>query len=349
MRGHGERLQEELPMPRTEQTLLQKKSHQSGPLEHSRRYAPPLQETTVTTLGHEHDKDARNLIRRALKDAWPAARQHGWSVSAVVELEPEHQDVGYMDKDGTLFLKVRDPTAHERPCKGRGEGTKERGQFYPYSFILATMLHELTHLSYLGHGKAFYQCLHAAVRACGVELPSALRQEVHRHICAELLNAVCDNDQRRARALLRVMPEAAKCPRPGGGPSLPLDYAAQYGRVALTSLLLEARADVDPCRGVPPLARAAAQGNAKTAKVLLAAGASITSVEPDLRPVLQPLAATAPEPVSTQQEVAPTSWKLRKQSSSSLPRLSKNLMAYSHQDAVLPAHWPLSLSGTLSL
>eukprot|EP00971_Amphidinium_carterae_P216481 4297172-Amphidinium_carterae.1 len=25
-------------------------------------------ETTVTTLGHEHDKDARNLIRRALKE-----------------------------------------------------------------------------------------------------------------------------------------------------------------------------------------------------------------------------------------------------------------------------------------
>mmetsp|Transcript_38625 Transcript_38625/g.70265 ORF Transcript_38625/g.70265 Transcript_38625/m.70265 type:complete len:341 (-) Transcript_38625:102-1124(-) len=340
-------------MPRREPAFLQKSLNSPGLADSCRRYAPPLQDTTVTTLGYEHDNDAKTLIRRALKDAWPAARQHGWTVSAVVELDPSHQDVGYMDKDGTLFLKVRDPTAPARPSKGSGEGMKEAVQFYPYSFILATMLHELTHLSHLGHGKAFYRCLHAAVRACGAELPAALRQEVHRHICAELLNAVCDNDQRRARALLGVMPEAAKCSRPGGGPSLPLDYAAQYGRVALTSLLLEARADVDPCRGVPPLARAAAQGNAKTAKVLLAAGASITSVDPELRTRLQPLAATAPEPVSTQHEEAvPTSWKLRQRATPTvLPRMSKNMMTASPQDSlsVLPAHWRLSRSGTLSL
>ena len=33
--------------------------------------------------------------------------------------------------------------------------------------------------------------------------------QVHIHVCSELLNAVCENDARRARALLAVLPEAA--------------------------------------------------------------------------------------------------------------------------------------------
>ena len=31
--------------------------------------------------------------------------------------------------------------------------------------------------------------------------------KVHSHVCAELLNAVCENDARRAKALLAVLPE----------------------------------------------------------------------------------------------------------------------------------------------
>ena len=33
--------------------------------------------------------------------------------------------------------------------------------------------------------------------------------KVHIHVCSELLNAVCENDAHRARALLAVLPEAA--------------------------------------------------------------------------------------------------------------------------------------------
>merc|ERR1712060_377764 len=104
------------------------------------------------------------------------------------------------------------------------------------------------------------------------------KREVRGHVCAELLNAVCDNDARRARALLSALPEAAMCTRPNPGfqKQLPLEYAAHHGRVALTRLLLEARADANAtccAGGMPPLARAAARGNTETARVLLGAGA----------------------------------------------------------------------------
>lgn len=52
---------------------------------------------------------------------------------------------------------------------------------------------------------------------CGRALGAvpALRREVRTHVYAELLNAVCDNDARRARALLAVFPEAVLCTRQG--------------------------------------------------------------------------------------------------------------------------------------
>lgn len=217
-------------------------------------------EVEITSLGLAGDLEARRLLRRALKDAWPAARRFGWRLAGLCELDPADSDVGYNGKDGTLFVKVRDPSQ-----------TKKR-PFYSYSFILATLLHELTHLSVLGHGKAFYRRLAEATASCGVD--SELRKEVRAHVCGELLNAVCDNDARRAKALLAVHPEAVAC-RLTCEQQLPLEYAAHHGRVAMTKLLLEARADADACggNGLPPLARAAAMGNSKTARLLLEAGA----------------------------------------------------------------------------
>lgn len=215
----------------------------------------------ISSLGLDGDAEARRLLRQALRDCWPAAKKFGWQVGALCELEPGEKEVGYSAEDGTLFVKVRDPA-------------RMRGCFYSYSFVLATLLHEMTHMSVLGHGKSFYRCLAEAATLAGAD--PALRREVRAHICGELLNAVCDNDSRRARALLAVLPEAVSCRLPGVGNQLPLEYAAHHGRVALTRLLLEARADPDiTCRedGVPPLARAAARGNAKTAMVLLEAGA----------------------------------------------------------------------------
>jgi len=211
-------------------------------------------------LGLAGDREARRILRHALRDAWPAARKFQWRLQSLCELDPKDNDVGYSAEDGNLFVKVRDPLAG--------------GQFYSYSFILATLLHELSHLSFLGHGKAFYRCLAEAANACGAE--PAVRREVHSHVCGELLNAVCENDARRAKALLAVMPEAARCRPAGPGQQTPLEYAAHHGRVALTKLLIQAKADPDSCcgaSGMPPLARAAAQGNSKTMRVLLEAGA----------------------------------------------------------------------------
>lgn len=233
-------------------------------------------EAKITTLGLAGDTDVRSLLRRALRDAEPAAQRFGWHVVSLCELPRDDDDVGYTEKDGTIFVKVRDPTV-------TGGGNR-RAHLYAYSFVLATLLHELVHLSHLGHGKAFYRCLSAALTACGAE--AYVRREARAHVCAELLNAVCDNDARRARALLAVMPEAAVCRRPGATNSqMPLEYAAHHGRVALTRLLLEARADPAMCSGtvpggssVAPLARAAANGNTKTAALLLAAGAKVVDV-----------------------------------------------------------------------
>lgn len=218
-------------------------------------------EIKISSLGLNGDREARQIIRRSLRDAWPAARRFGWRVEKVCELDPSEDVVGYTGKDGTISVKVRDP--------GKG------GYLYPYSFVLATLLHELTHLSVLGHGKGFYRRLAEAASECGAE--PAVRREVRSHVCGELLNAVCDNDAKRAKALLTVMPEAVRCRPPGPGRQGPLEYAAHHGRVALTKLLLQARADPDSACGadkVPPLARAAAQGNKKTMRVLLDAGAS---------------------------------------------------------------------------
>jgi len=214
----------------------------------------------IHSLGQSGDREVRKVLRKALKDAWPAARRFGWSVQGVCELPPDDADVGYTAKDGTIFVKIRDPV------KGAG--------LYQYSFVLATLLHEFTHLSVLGHGKGFYRRLSEAVAHCNAE--PAVRREVRSHVCGELLNAVCENDARRAKALLAVMPEAARCRPPGPGRQGPLEYAAHHGRVALTKLLLQAKADPDTCcgaDGIAPLARAAAQGNSKTARVLLEAGA----------------------------------------------------------------------------
>lgn len=215
----------------------------------------------ISSLGLSGDREARQIIRRTLRDVWPAARRFGWCVDKICELDPNEDVVGYTGKDGTISLKVRDP--------GRA------GHFYQYSFILATLLHEFTHLSFLGHGKGFYRRLAEAASECGAE--PAVRREVRSHVCGELLNAVCDNDAKRTKALLAVMPEAVRCRPPGPGRQGPLEYAAHHGRVALTKLLLQARADPDSSCGadkVPPLARAAAQGNARTMRVLLEAGAS---------------------------------------------------------------------------
>mmetsp|Transcript_38982 Transcript_38982/g.72540 ORF Transcript_38982/g.72540 Transcript_38982/m.72540 type:complete len:292 (+) Transcript_38982:21-896(+) len=223
----------------------------------------------ISSLGLKGDKEVRRIFRRAVRDAGPASQLFGWRIEELCELEPSDEHVGYTGEDGTIFIKARDPRS---------------GQLYSYSFILATLLHELTHLSFEGHGKAFYRRLVEAFSACGAEAP--IRREVHMHVCSELLNAVCENDARRAKALLTVLPEAARC-RPHGG-QFPLEYAAHHGRVALTKLLLQARADPNVCSGevgAPPLARAAAQGNAKTIRVLLEAGASrgLSFLPPDLR------------------------------------------------------------------
>jgi len=230
-------------------------------------------EARMTTLALPGEAEARRLLRRALRDSEPAARRFGWRISCVCELPSCDGDVGYTGKDGTIFVKVRDPSASE----GGGAAC-----FYSYAFLLATLLHELVHLSHLGHGKKFYRCLSAALAACAAE--SWVRREARTHVCAELVNAICDNDARRARALLAIMPEAASCRQPGV--QLPLEYAAHHGRVALTRLLLEARADPTPCSshsGKPgsmaPLARAAVNGNAKTAALLLAARANVGEIQ----------------------------------------------------------------------
>jgi len=241
-------------------------------------------EAKISTLGLPGDLEVRNLLRRALRDAEPAAQKMGWRVTSLCELPRDDDDVGYTEKDGTIFVKVRDPAMTG--------GARRTLSLYSYSFVLATLLHELAHLSHLGHGKAFYRTLSAALSACGAE--AYVRREARHHVCAELLNAVCDNDARRARALLAVMPEAANDRRIGAVNSqLPLEYAAHHGRVAITKLLLEARADPALCGGpttgggVAPLARAAANGNAKTAALLLAARANVVEVpEPHRQSVL---------------------------------------------------------------
>eukprot|EP00928_Gymnodinium_smaydae_P058218 TRINITY_DN41439_c0_g1_i1.p1 TRINITY_DN41439_c0_g1~~TRINITY_DN41439_c0_g1_i1.p1 ORF type:complete len:349 (+),score=45.19 TRINITY_DN41439_c0_g1_i1:100-1146(+) len=225
----------------------------------------PLQ-PKIVTLGLKWDFQAKHLIVRAVQDAAPAARRFAWRCESVNELAPDDLDVGYTAEDGKIYIKLRDPT---------------NDVFYPYSFILATMLHEFSHLSHLGHGKNFYRCLADAVDISVAE-PS-LRRDVRACVCAELLNAVCDNDQRRAKALLTVLPEAAqsRCRRPGAGCSqLPLEYAAHHGRVALTKILLKAKAQVDATCGagsMAPLLRAAARGNKKTTMILLAARADAPS------------------------------------------------------------------------
>jgi len=238
-------------------------------------------------LGLAGDVEARYLIRQALRDSEPAAKRFGWCLLSLCELPPDDNDVGYTAEDGTIFVKVRDPTAMEG-----------KRRFYSYSFVLATVVHELVHLTHLGHGKTFYRCLSAALSACGIE--AGVRREARAHVCAELLNAVCDNDARRARALLAVMPEAAVCRRPGAKSSqMPLEYAAHHGRVALTKLLLEARADPALCSatgttlGVAPVARAAAQGNAKTVALLLAARADVVEVPSQGQSVLAKAIAAA--------------------------------------------------------
>lgn len=235
----------------------------NGPPPPGLAFLEPYPEVPVATLALTSDAEVRRLLRRALRDAWPAARRFGWRITAVCELDPENRDVGYMGEDGTLFVKVRDPGAN---------ATKRL--FYAYSFVLATMLHELTHLSVLGHGKAFYTRLLEGLAHSGAE--PTVRRESRAHICAELVNAVCDNDARRAKALLAVLPEAAQCRLPGPERHLPLEYAAYHGRVAITKLLLQARAEADVSpdgSSIPPLQRAEARGNRKTAQVLLNAGA----------------------------------------------------------------------------
>lgn len=240
-----------------------------------KRGVPQYPDAEVVTLGLEsNDGDAKYLLRRALRDAWPSARRLGWRLSEVHELAPQEAEVGYTSEDGIIFIKLRDPS---------------KGGFYPYSFVLATLLHEMSHLSVLGHGKGFYRKLVETIDNCGAD--PALRREIRQHICAEMLNAVCDNDARRAKGILSAFPEAAtcRCKRPGAKTAqLPLEYAAHHGRVALTKLLLEARADIAGSAadgGMPPLLRAAAQGNARTTAVLLEAAEKMAG---------KPKAASAP-------------------------------------------------------
>jgi len=254
-------------------------------------------EAKISSLGLRGDLEVRRLVRRALSDSEAAAHKFGWRLSSVCELPQDDEDVGYTAEDGTIYVKIRDPNA---PIAARGS---KHSQLYAYGFVLATLLHELVHLSHLGHGKAFYRCLSAALSVCTAE--SHVRQEARAHVCAELLNAVCDNDARRARALLAVMPEAAVCRRPGVAvekSQLPLEYAAHHGRVAITKLMLEARADPATCSGpsagggtsVGPLDRAAANGNAKTAALLLAARADVSvEVTPKGQSVLDKAIAAA--------------------------------------------------------
>lgn len=240
-----------------------------------------LPEAHVSSLGLKGDRKARRLLRRALNDAFPSAQCFGWRIAKICELPPDDPDVGYTAKDGTIFMKLRNPAT--------------TGRFYPYGFLLATLLHELTHLSVLGHGKGFYRILSRAVDQCGAE--PLVRKDARLQVCAELLNAVCDNDLPRAKALVTVLPEAATCVRPGPGKQLPLEYAAHHGRVAMTRLLLEARANADATIGndsVAPLARAAEKGNAKTMALLLAARADVAAVEPSNRSALDLAAVAAP-------------------------------------------------------
>ena len=54
------------------------------------------------------DRDARRALRHALRDAWPAICEFGWSIKQLCELDPGDEHVGCLaDVGGQLEAFVR--------------------------------------------------------------------------------------------------------------------------------------------------------------------------------------------------------------------------------------------------
>merc|ERR1712224_419895 len=147
------------------------------------------------------------------------------------------------------------------------------------------------HLTHEGHGTQFYKLLLMTVHECCV---GQRLKQILSHVHSEVLNAVCDDDRTRVRALLKAAPICANAKMPGCKQT-PLTYAASYGRVSLAKQLLAARAEANAtdARGISPLMWAAEAGNLKVAAALLSARADPNVRDAQQRRALEH-AASAP-------------------------------------------------------
>lgn len=93
----------------------------------------------ITPLPDDND-DARQLLRALAAQVRPVMKAHGFVVNSLEEYEYNQVFAGRNWNNGeTVELVLRRPG----------------GSFYPASWLMSTLCHELAHIKHMNHGPAF--------------------------------------------------------------------------------------------------------------------------------------------------------------------------------------------------
>ena len=92
-------------------------------------------------------EEARSMLERVCKQVQPLMRRRRWRVKRVREFYPRNPSLLGLNVNRGQEIRVRLRPPHDR------------SRFYPYEFVLGTMLHELVHIVHGPHNASFYKLL----------------------------------------------------------------------------------------------------------------------------------------------------------------------------------------------
>jgi hypothetical protein len=91
--------------------------------------------------------EARNLLQRLATAVAPVMKRRKWKVHVLKEFYPKEDGLLGMNvnRGQTVLVRLRPPN--------------NRDSFYPWEFIIGTMIHELTHMEIGPHNSDFYRLM----------------------------------------------------------------------------------------------------------------------------------------------------------------------------------------------
>ncbi|KAK9861861.1 hypothetical protein WJX84_005300 [Apatococcus fuscideae] len=109
-------------------------------------------------LNKPNSQEALKLLQQVARQVQPILRARQWRVPLLSEFSPKNP--------GLLGLNIGGGGGGTQEIKVRLRKPGDDGTFYPYDFILGTMLHEIMHNVQGPHNAAFYKMLDTLTEEC---------------------------------------------------------------------------------------------------------------------------------------------------------------------------------------